>query len=1306
MHAITLLVALSLASAAQAETPNPCTNGSFEELAPNGFPVDWGPVGTRVEVSDDAHSGRRSLRLLRTADTPSTETGLNRGGRPGAGPCGALIDRLRGGVDFYYKAVSAEGAKLNVYVIPMTADLVEKTGSPRATYTVPDAHVGDGRWHHARLKYDFTDNPEVKCVHFAARIVGTAGELLLDDLAYVERVGVNLRFGTVRLFEDPDRPGERCVLQAHVENAGDVPTGPIVATLKPPAGLRVDSAELRLGPLAPDAKAKARWTVEGRRTGPCSLAFTAVAGESTAETTFDVGPELNLRSFGPTAPVAMQGRAVPLECVVENTGTAILLKPTAEFRLPSKTVTRSVEEVAPGRSVVLSAAYVPPQQTPAVEVAVAVAGQNVEDTATARSSLVVGAATDLPAPSGRLAAASSDEHAVLENRHVRLAFRCNAFGFGPGEIAVATASGWQTVAWLPRLSRVVLEGAEGKRHESVVLAKHPPKAEVSDPARLRFAWTAQDPEGATCRVNVDFELADDAKTIATSHELTCDRARKLLAFDGPMLYVLDRDVAVLPGLEWLIDGEVSSGALDIVEGHPHQVRYVVHPDMVTIPAAGIASQRGTVGLLWDVHQKWDGRSDRPSLAFASPDRFANQRAHLAGLFLPTVPDYVEANAREAATPYPLEAGKPLRLTATLYADGWSADPLAPIDAWADRHGWPEPAPLPRGSYEAEIEFSMQGYLDALWVPETKEWWTTKGNALLSRKGRPRLFVVDLLLGEILSPSATVRRACRARAEEVLAILGGEPRIGDQRYPTRADLAMANPAAAAGLLAARDESGAWRFDADHVGTGPFEGADYYDLGPDEAVELGTCARKAFEVLRYARIAGDAQAYEQMRNTLELMETFRVPRAAQVWEVPVHTPDVLAAADAVDAYVEAYRFGADERWLRNAIEWGRRGLPFIYLWDDPEKPFLLGGSIPVFGATWYRGSWFGRPVQWNGLRYANALLKLDEHDKSYPWRQIAETIVRSAIHQQDADGENVALWPDYIDAIDGTKCPWVFAPRQILRNVLKLTGRDEDPATVILGQGQERLHVTAVAKITEADWDGRKLTFRATYPRGEQGVVLVSNVARPVAVALDGRSIAERDQVEQGPEAGWWYDESLAYLSIRIPSEGTSSVSVDGAAFRRVDRLPRLAVAIAFEFDDSPQGWVPAHHVASVSVREGVLVGTVTGPDPYLVRPLMRVEGDANPVVRIRMRVTAGHGGQFFWTTESSPSFAEDKTVRFAIQPDGRFHEYRLEPGNDRMWAGQTITAIRIDPGNGATSGEFAIDYVRGEGRDRMPSGATR
>ncbi len=218
---------------------------------------------------------------------------------------------------------------------------------------------------------------------------------------------------------------------------------------------------------------------------------------------------------------------------------------------------------------------------------------------------------------------------------------------------------------------------------------------------------------------------------------------------------------------------------------------------------------------------------------------------------------------------------------------------------------------------------------------------------------------------------------------------------------------------------------WAFDADRLGSGPFEGVDYRDLGPHGAVEVGTAAQQASQVLKYARIAGDQQAYELMVPTLERISAFGVPRAAQVWEVPVHTPDILAASNAMDAFLEAYQISGDPRWLEQALLWARRGLPFIYLWDDPTQPFLVGASIPVFGATWYQGSWFGRPVQWNGLCYACSLLRLAQYDQSRDWRRLAEAIIHSGMHQQDQEGENVALWPDNLSAIDGEKCAWVFA-----------------------------------------------------------------------------------------------------------------------------------------------------------------------------------------------------------------------------------------------------------------------------------------
>ncbi len=1287
MYALTVSLAMSLLAAVPPAADPICTNGSFEALAPSGFPADWDPVGSTVEVSSDAHSGERSLRFVRTPEIESIETGLNRG---------PLIDRLKGGVDFWYKAVSARSAKLNIQVIPMNAEPREGTGTPRATFTVPEEHIGDGRWHQARLKYDFSKNAEVKSVHFAVRIVGSAGELLLDDVSYLEQVGTILQFGKIEVDEDKNKPGERCTIRARIENVGDAPAAAVRVKMTAPHGPVSPTAEVTVGDLAPDQQHWVSWVHEGERAAGSRLEFVAICGEDEIRTALTLVPKLVLKSFGPVQSVAAQGASVMLVCLLENTGTASVVNPTVVYTAPGGPKQSTVERLHPGQTRPFSTCIVPDQQARQVPISVHITAGNIEGQQTAQTTLIVGSAARPPKPLGTLNAVVTDELAVLENEHLRLVFRRNEFGFGPAELFVVQDNRSDvSVAWMPRLARLVLNGHDGSRREHVVLTSVPPSVQNGDRHSLEFTWSSPEAAEPVCQVRARFSLAKGEKSISVDYELTCSSPCMLRAFDGPMLYARQRDEAVFPGLEWLVDDEVSSSTLDIALDHPHQVRRVVHPNMVTIPAVGLHGPNGTVGLLWDLHQKWDGQRDRPSVVFASPDRFENQRSHLVGLFLPNVPEFVDVNQCEAAKPYPLAPGTPLRLAARLFADAEATDALAAVDEWIRLYGIPDPAPLPHKSYDREIEFSMQAYLRSLWMPETKDWWTTKGGGAMSSEGRPASFVADLLLGAAVSPSEEVRQACKARAEEVVALIGGDARLDAQRFPGRADLAMANPANAAGLLASRDDDGAWRFDADQQHTsGPFVGMDYHELGPDNAVEVGICARNAYDVLSYARIAGDPAAYQAMQNTLALMESFRVPRAAQVWEVPVHTPDVLAAADAVDAYLEAYRFSGDERWLRDAVIWARRGLPFIYLWNDPEKPFLVGGSIPVFGATWYQGSWFGRPVQWNGLRYANSLLKLDEYDQSLPWRKLAEGVIRSAIHQQDLDGENVALWPDNISAIDSEKCPWVFAPRQILQGVLKLTGRDEEPATLIVGDGDRRLHVSSTARISEARWENGRLSFHAAFPSGEQGVVLVSNVTRPAGVLLDGQPIGTRTVIETGPESGWRYDESNAYLAIRIPRDGASALEIEGAEFRYVTRLPMPVDRIAFDFSDSDSGWMPAHDVTELRITDGVLSGKINGPDPYLVRMLVNVAGDEYPAIRLRMRVTAGHSGQFFWTTEASPAFAEDKTIPFALQPDGQFHEYRLEPARDPNWAGQKITALRLDPGNSADSAEFAVDYVRG------------
>ncbi|HPP52150.1 MAG TPA: hypothetical protein PK777_04295, partial [Thermoguttaceae bacterium] len=1043
-----------LSENALSKEQNPCTNGSFEQLDQRGFAAFWGPVGQTVRMTPQAHTGQWAVQLTRTAQTPrQVETGLNRT---------RLIDQVQGGMEFWYKALSADGAQLRIVVIPVGEDGLERAGSRRMEYLVPPHHIGDGQWHKARIRYDYSDNPKVKRVHFAARITGNAGQLLLDDFRYLERTGPIVQIRRLRWQEHPDRPGEKAVLSAKLENTGDAPAQTVLVTLQAPDGLKVfgqlvptapetaqlpkipaqspsaekaqkqppgkdaggtqtdrsvdtHQAKLLVPVLAPGESIWIHWTLEGERTKPATFTVCAFAGELESADRLEIVPQMVLRSFGPSSPVAVAGRPVRLECVVENPGRAMLVGAEAELEISiqGKAERRKMAfpPVRPGRWETQAVEFTPAEPAECVEVKLLLraAGQELIEAA---STLLVLPDHPLPAPTGRLHAAATDHWAVLENPYLRLVFPRAAGGFGPALLQVRKpapstprpaagepAGQFQTVGWLTPLSRLIWQTNADQQHTETIFTDQPPLAEMVPPAppgankteavppkpesaqtaRLAFTWTKTDGQGARWRLEVRFSLGPEDRLVQAEYRLQCDQPRKLLHFQGPMLSVLQRREAVFPGLEWLVDEEVSSSNLDIAEDHPDRVRRVVHPQMITIPAVGLDTGQGVVGLLWDNRP----RPDRPAVVFDSPDRLHHRRSHVVGLFLPPVPDYVPVNERTARRPYPMEPGKPLEICCQLYADGAAKDVLVPIEEWIRRYGLPAPAPLPHGGYREEIAFSMQAYLHSLWDVESKTWWTTKGGGKMSHQGRPPAFVADLLLGELLSPDRALAAECRKRAEEVVPLIGGPVRLDAQRWPGRFDLAVANPSHAGQLLASRGSDGAWRFDADYEPKeGPFVGMDYHQLGPDEALEVGTCARKAYEVLRYARIAGDMEVYRQMAPTLEVMGRFRAPRAAQVWEVPVHTPDVLAAADAVDAFLEAYWISGQQRWLDAAVEWARRGLPFIYLWEDSEKPFLLGASIPVFGATWHRGSWFGRPVQWNGLRYAAALLKLAPHDQTLP------------------------------------------------------------------------------------------------------------------------------------------------------------------------------------------------------------------------------------------------------------------------------------------------------------------------------------
>jgi hypothetical protein len=899
------------------------------------------------------------------------------------------------------------------------------------------------------------------------------------------------------------------------------------------------------------------------------------------------------------------------------------------------------------------------------------------------------------------------------NDRIRILFPKNSFGCGVGLIEVRDGLLWKRVGAIPRLARLVWQPAPGARSEQPIYADLPEVTTEQDKVSANFRRQMTDADGNQWTVNVRFIFPANGASVEVESSATCSRNVRLLCFEGPMVYAGEgafgggKTEAIFPGLEWLEGDEVSSSTLDITT--PEHVRYVPHPNRVTIPCIGVLDRKTLVGILWDPKHKWDGVNDRMSAVFASPNSFEGTASHLMGLFVPSVPDWVKENEREASMPYDLKAGQPLTLKMRILTESNAKDALVAMDRWFEFYGIADPMPLPRRTLEDEIKFSMQTYFKPLWIPEEQKWWPYLGGPKLNYKPVvPSAFAHDLLTAAQVVKDPAAQKQYRDRFALVLPNLrhGGSDSLCfflgavEARHRELQARAMQT-------MQSQGPDGEWRFNANRRDQGIFKGRDYRELGPDGATELGTCAANARLLLRCARITGSEEALAAGLKALRFMERFRVPRAAQVWEVPVHTPDILAAAHAVVAYLDAYRLTGDKRWFGQARRWARAGLPFLYFWSDDKFSYMRYASIPVFGATWFKGNWMGRPVQWCGLDHAYALLYFSTFDDSLPWRKIAEGVTISGMYQQSTDEKDVGMWPDSIGAIDAKKSGWIFAPARITQNVYWELGHDPEPHTTLVGAPGGTVHITSPSRIevTGDPKQGGTLNFTNDFAPPDPYYVLITPVVKPQQVLLDGKEIAFDAQLEKASESAARYVSSTGMLVIKVMKPGLSSISVSPVKRVETTLAARPVREIAFQFDQGDdEGWFASHDVELVGVANGLAAFKITGSDPYLVRSNLDVDAAKAKTLVIRMKASGGSGGQarlpsvgqVYWSTKESPAVAEDKDVRFDVKADGQFHEYRVNMAAHPLWTG-TVTSLRLDPANGkeAAGGAVEIDYIKAE-----------
>ena len=750
-------------------------------------------------------------------------------------------------------------------------------------------------------------------------------------------------------------------------------------------------------------------------------------------------------------------------------------------------------------------------------------------------------------------------HVITENQHLRALFARGNGGFEYCLLFVTKNGRYRQVAVCNVISEIRYRDASGTpQHIKITPTVYRLAGNNRGESIVLLSSEERDDNGVLWSYEARFSLSEESKRLKVEYSLTADQDRELTAFNGPTLYAGDgtfgerKTAALFPGLEFLEGNEPSSSPRDVTP--PNNNRLVPHPYKITIPLMAVEHKKTLVGLVWDALETWDGEHNMLSAAFASPNWYNHQKNHLMSLFVPTVPDWVEENHLAASTPYPLKANRPITIKAQIIIDG-NASILDAISHWTDAYGVPEPLEAPRSDTD-EILLSRHGFMQTVWDQDTRKSQHCVGWAPGNAPSFATLLWYDYL---IQTQNNTIKdESVRQRALEIVkrTIQEAGPAglsSTDLCHILKWEAPFYFGEVEAGLdrlkeivtrwIETQEEDGSWCF---HPTTDRTK-----TLGNEGDAVLGTCAPTARMLLKHARVTGDAESLEAGLKGLNFMKNFKVPRGAQTWECPLYAPDLLAAAHAVGAYVEAYEVTRENQYLEAAEQWAKTGLPFLYHWHLSDRPAMRFGSIPVFGSTFYTHPWFGVPVQWNGLVYAYALQHLARHTpeaQSQFWSKVAEGITVSGMYQQWTEGELKGTYPDglYGFCTEG-RGPHIN-PEDIMVNLYALRGLDPDISTEICRVQGNSIHLSTGARIEGVNYDeSDRLTFTLRYVQNETSYGIIAGYGSrfsetessvPSAIRTRSGELPLVDNLSTA-ESGWLYrgEKDIIFIKYRHLMEAT-------------------------------------------------------------------------------------------------------------------------------------------------------------------------
>jgi len=515
----------------------------------------------------------------------------------------------------------------------------------------------------------------------------------------------------------------------------------------------------------------------------------------------------------------------------------------------------------------------------------------------------------------------------------------------------------------------------------------------------------------------------------------------------------------------------------------------------------------------------------------------------------------------------------LSLSVSVAALAPAADVTEAVRYWFDINGVPD-SPKPPRTWEAASALVARGLIETGWDAEKKGWH----NALSDPWGAAYNggIALDLRYFAQAHPNDPLAPRIGAQLQEAFAAAPSGRGFDFAFHEGNAAETVANEASA-GLrdALAMPQDGAYAFHP-HTGNKMFSQAQSKSLGQDGEVVVGTCVMGLEPLARRALLTGDALLVSSLEKGLAHLDQYVRPQGAEHWEVPLACPNLRALALATRCYLYGYQLTGKQHYLDKARFWAITGLPFLYTWNAADRPVMRYASISVMGTSLHTGTWFGHPVQWVGLVYADAIRELAAIDDSFPWTKAAEGILISAMQQQKTAGApcgHVGFYPDsYSTLLEDETYHWCLAPTLLAEVLNALKGVDPRASATVVRTGDRTVHLIAPGKISDASYESNALHFTSLYLVGATHEVVVARVIGAADVLVDGAKLPPVDLKADG-EAGWKQAPG-GFLRLRIRHAGPAvRIEIRGCVLREPGARKNLGGLANGDFEEGLAQWTP-------------------------------------------------------------------------------------------------------------------------------------